>query len=589
MAERMPPVDVVVVGVGWTGSIIGKELAAAGLKVVALERGRDRQTVPDFQAPAMHDELKYSVQYGLMQDVARETVTFRNHAGETALPYRRIGSFLPGTGVGGAGVHWSGAVYRYTESDFKLRSHYTDRYGPDIFAADLTVQDWPLTYAELEPSYDRFERLCGIGGQAGNIGGKLQPGGNPFEAPRSRDFPNPPMTMPYASALFGKAAAELGYHPFPQPSANMSAPYVNSEGLQLHPCEYCGFCSNFGCEHFAKASPQACILPVALKNPNFSLRTDAYVLRITKTPDGRRATGVIYADGQGREIEQPADLVFLCAFPFNNTRLLLLSGIGAPYDPASGTGVVGRNFAYQTTSSVSLFFDDSVNVNPFMGAGALAVTIDDFNGDNFDHTGLGFVGGGYIQIQVVGGAPIKYHPAPAGTPRWGADFMRAIAGHYNHHASIGTSGSSMAHRGAYLDLDPTYKDAWGQPLLRMTFDFHDNDIRMSRFITDKGVEIGKQMGPRLVEPNYRTKPYSVVPYQTSHVVGGTAIGADPRTSVTNRYGQSWDVPNLFIAGASLFPQNTGYNPTLTVGAMTYWTVDAVKAQYLKAPGPLVTP
>jgi len=97
------------------------------------------------------------------------------------------------------------------------------------------------------------------------------------------------------------------------------------------------------------------------------------------------------------------------------------------------------------------------------------------------------------------------------------------------------------------------------------------------------------MGPRLVEPNYRTKPYSVVPYQTSHVVGGTAIGADPRTSVTNRYGQSWDVPNLFIAGASLFPQNTGYNPTLTVGAMTYWTVDAVKAQYLKAPGPLVTP
>jgi gluconate 2-dehydrogenase alpha chain len=104
----MKPVDVVLVGVGWVGSILAKELAQAGPSVVGLERGLPRYTVPDFQSPAMHDELKYAVRYGLMQDPSRETLTFRNHLDQEALPMRHLGSFLPGTGLGGAGVHCNG-------------------------------------------------------------------------------------------------------------------------------------------------------------------------------------------------------------------------------------------------------------------------------------------------------------------------------------------------------------------------------------------------------------------------------------------------------------------------------------------------
>lgn len=587
MTERLKPVDVVLVGVGWTGAIFAKELAEAGVRVVGLERGRMHDTVPDWQAPAMHDELKYAVRWAMFQDVARETLTFRNRPDQRALPMRQLGSFLPGTDVGGAGVHWNGQTFRFLPSDFALRTHYEKKYGRDIIDPDLTIQDWGITYEELEPYYDHFEKICGIGGKAGNLKGQRQAGGNPFEGTRSDEYPNPPMKQSHAGALFGAAAAKLGYHPFPVPSANLTRRYTNPFGAELKPCMYCGFCERFGCEHYAKASPQVCVLPFALANGNFELRTNAHVSRVLLSADRRRATGVLYVDGQGREFEQPADVVVLCAYGLWNVHLLLLSGIAAPYDPATGQGVVGRNYAYQTMSSVNVFYDQDVNINPFMGAGALGTVIDDFNGDNFDHAKQRFVGGAYIACYTTGGRPILYHPVPPGTPRWGAEWKKAVARHYNHTAGIGAHGSSAAHRNNYLSLDPTWKDAYGRPLLRLTFDFPDNDRRMSRFVTDRSEDVAKAMGGKVVRRNDLSDTYSVVPYQTTHNTGGAAMGADPRTSVVNKYLQSWDVPNLFVQGACVFPQNAGYNPTDTVGALAYWSVKALIDQYLKKPGPLV--
>jgi gluconate 2-dehydrogenase alpha chain len=395
------------------------------------------------------------------------------------------------------------------------------------------------------------------------------------------------MKQTYAGALFGKAAAKLGYHPFPVPSANTTRRYTNPYGAELKPCMYCGFCERFGCEHYAKASPQVCVLPFALKNRNFELRTQVHVGRVLLSPDRKRATGVMYVDAQGREFEQPAEVVVLCAYGLWNVHLLLVSGIGTPYDPASGQGLVGKNYAYQTMSSVTVFYGQDVNINPFMGAGALGTVIDDFNGDNFDHSKAGFVGGAYIACYNTGGRPIIYHPVPPGTPRWGLPWKQAVARHYNHTLGIGSHGSSMAHRANYLSLDPTWKDAFGRPLLRLTFDFPDNDKRMSKFLTDRAEEIAKTMGGKTVNRSDTSDTYSIVPYQTTHNTGGAIMGADPRTSVLNKYLQSWEVPNLFVQGACVFPQNAGYNPTDTVGALAYWSVKALIEQYLKKPGPLV--
>src|ERR1700754_1999639 len=222
MVTKLKEVDAVVVGLGWTGGIMSAELARAGLKVVALERGAPRDTDKDYAVPAIRDELRYVVRHDLMQTTARDTLTVRNNPTQEALPMRRLGSFLPGEVVGGSGVHWSGHTWRWTDMEFKVRSEYEQRYGKTFIPADMTIQDWGITYDELELYYDRFEYTAAVSGKAGNIGGQIQAGGNPFEAPRARDYPLPPLTPILASEMFNKAAKNAGYHPFPRPSANAS-------------------------------------------------------------------------------------------------------------------------------------------------------------------------------------------------------------------------------------------------------------------------------------------------------------------------------------------------------------------------------
>jgi gluconate 2-dehydrogenase alpha chain len=477
-------------------------------------------------------------------------------------------------------------TFRFLPSDFLARSHNIERYGAAAIPGTMTIQDWGVTYDELEPHYDKFEYLCGVSGRAGNLKGQAQDGGNPFEGARSRDYPNPPLDMVYGPTLFGGAAKELGYHPFPGPAANMSRPYTNPLGVSLGPCSYCGFCEKYGCGNYSKSSAQTTILPVLLRKDNFELRTESEVLKVNRDATGKRATGVTYIDMQGREFEQPAEIVILCAYITHNTHLMLVSGIGTPYDPKTGQGLVGKNYAYQITSSVNAFFDDKI-FNPFIGAGSLGIVIDDFNGDNFDHGGLGFIGGGYHACWNTGGRPIESHPTPAGTPNWGSKWKQAVAKSYLTTTTVATHGAVMSHRGNYLDLDPTYRDVYGRPLMRMTFDFTDNELKMSKYLTDRAAEIAKAMRPREIKVNARTGHYSIVPYQTTHNTGGTIMGTDPKSSVLNRYLQSWEVPNLFLMGAGAFPQNPGYNPTGTVAALAYWASDAIKTQYLKNPGPLV--
>src|SRR5277367_2264286 len=145
----------------------------------------------------------------------------------------------------------------------------------------------------------------------------------------------------------------------------------------------------------------------------------------------------------------------------------------------------------------------------------------------------------------------------------------------------------MSHRGNYLDLDPTYRDIHGRPLLRMTFDFTDNEHKMSDYLTDRIAEVGKAMNGREMKISKRKGSWDVVPYQTTHNTGGAIMGVDPGSSALNKYLQSWDVPNLFVMGATAFPQNAGYNPTNTVAALAYWSAEAIRTQYLKNPGPLV--
>ena len=588
-AIKKDPVDMVIVGFGWTGSLMAMELADSGLKILALERGEQRDTYPDFAYPRTADELTYGIRLKLFQNAARETVTVRHATADTAMPYRRFGSFLPGDGVGGAGVHWNGMLWRPLEADLKMRSTVIERYGENFIPQDMTVQDYPFTYAEMEPFFDKFEKICGTSGNAGNLNGEKLAGGNPFEAPRQNAYPTKVQKRQYGGELFAQAAEGLGYHPFTMPAAICTESFTNPYGVQLGVCNYCGFCERFGCFNYSKASPQTTVLPALYQYKNFELRTQAQVIRVNTDPSGKIATGVTYIDAQGQEIEQPASIVVLSTFQLNNVRLLLLSKIGKPCDPATGQGVVGKNYAYQMNGGFTLFYNKEKIFNPFAATGATGVFMDDFNAENFDHGSLGFVGGATISATTTGGRPIQQMSTPKEAPRWGSGWKQSIKDHYLHTMGVGSSGSVMPYKQCYLDLDPTYRDIHGQPLLRMTFDWQQNELKMTNFIKGKAEGIVKAMAPDSYQSGFKGMDahYDVRPYQSTHTTGGAIMGDNPKNSVVNKYLQSWDVPNVFVLGACCFPQNLAYNPTGIVGATALFAANAIRTQYLTNPGPLV--
>jgi gluconate 2-dehydrogenase alpha chain len=587
MATKLKDVDAVVIGLGFSGAILSRELTKAGLNVVALERGADRNPAEEFTLTRLRDELRYVIRLELMQDNSTDTISFRNTPDEPALPIRRFGAFLPGEGVGGTGIHWGALHWRFLPTDFRIRSVITEKYGAKAIPDTMTIQDWPVSYDEIEPHYDRFEKLCGVSGLAGNLKGARIAGGNPFEGPRSEHYPNKPIKTAVAPAMFATAAASLGYHPFPTPTATSSAPYVNPEGITLGACEYCGHCNRTACEANAKASPNVNIVPVLRTEPKFELRTRAFVTRLNYDKDAKRITSVLYTDMKtGEEYEQPAGIVILSSFVFGNTQQFLLAGVSEPYDPRTGKGVVGKNYCYQFEAGGEAFFEGR-ELNPFMGGPGMSIAIDDFNGENFDHSGLGFFGGGYIVCANGGAPPISGRVLPKGEPRWGVGWKQAEAKWYRCNSRFNTQGSVYAHRDNFMDLDPTYKDALGRPMIRLTYNATENDHKMSRYLVEKMEGVIKAMNPTHYDVHNRPKNFTIVPYQSTHCTGGTIMGADPNTSVVNRYLQAWDAHNLFVQGASVFPQQPGYNPTGTLGALAYWSAKAITEKYLKNPGPLI--
>ncbi|MEG0053047.1 MAG: GMC family oxidoreductase, partial [Comamonas sp.] len=312
MARIEKKKDVVIVGLGWTGSIAGIELAAEGLEIVALERGGDQNTVPEFKYPNQIDELTFGVRLKNMQRPKQATVTVRRNDGEIALPYRAMGSFLPANGVGGAGTHWNGLLWRPQPEEIQLRSYVKQRWGESIIPEGMNLMDYPVSYDELEPFFTQFDEAAGISGKAGNLKGQIQQGGNPFEGWRSKEYPMPPLPATYDSAKFQAVANQMGLHPFTAPAGIASTSYVNPYGMQMAPCNFCGFCERFGCYQYSKSSPQTAILDALKRKKNFSYRTHCEVLRVESSEDGKTATGVTYFDSNtNEEVFQPADLVIL--------------------------------------------------------------------------------------------------------------------------------------------------------------------------------------------------------------------------------------------------------------------------------------
>ncbi|KOR83306.1 GMC family oxidoreductase [Peribacillus frigoritolerans] len=571
MAKKLPKVPVVVVGMGWAGGIIASELTKAGIKVVGLERGKERD-MSDYLM--VHDELRFQHREELMQDLSKETITHRNNQKMRALPMRNYGTFIVGEGLGGAGSHWNGQTYRFLPYDFEIKSLTEKRYGKNKIKSDYPIQDWGITYDQIEPYYDTFEKMAGISGETVKLYGK-----------RSNPYPTGPMIKTPVLAEFEQAAKKLGYKPYMIPSANLSENYENPDGISRSACQYCAFCENFGCEYGAKADPVVTVIPVAKKTGNLDLRTYSNVTRILN--DGTKATGVIYVDTfTGEEFEQPAEVVVLASYVFNNVRLLLNSNLGIPYDPKTRNGVIGKNYCYQVSSGYSSLYYNDREFNIYGGAGALGIEIAEFTGDNFDHTDVNFLHGAGIRTTQYGNRPIANNNSPIGTPSWGAEFKKQSIKYANSILQVKSQGASMPHIQNYLDLDPTYKDVYGMPLLRMTYDYTAQDRELVKYMAKVTRSIAKKMGPDHIDTVAEQADFNVNTDTNTHNTGGVIMGADPKNSAVNTYLQMWDAENVFVAGSSAFPHNSSFNPTGTLGAFSYRAAEGI-VKYLKKGGSLV--
>ncbi len=575
--KTLRPVNVVMVGGGWTGLAMAKEIThRTSLNVLVLERGLPRKASEYMEGM---DELDYSIRLKMMQNIADETLTHRHSMKDPAMPVRQYGSFLPGSGVGGAGEHWNGMSFRFLESQFVLKTHLKEKYGSRKLPEDLAVEDWGVRYSDLEPYYWKAEQMLGISGKAGNLRGVKQPGGNIFEGPRSHEYPLPPLKMAYAPSLFRDAAEKLGYHPFPYPAANASEAYKNPDGVSRAGCAYCGYCDRFGCMIGAKAQPSNTLMPILSRTKSFAIRTGCWIRKVVTK--GGRATGVQYVDAKGDEVFQPADVVFLGAFTLNNVKLLLLSGIGTPYDPATGKGTLGRNLTHQVFGvATQVYFDKPMNL--FMGAGSLGVMVSDFDGDHGFDGSEPIVRGGTVWMTATGNRPIATFgmmPTGVASSNWGSGWKAAALAWRDRVGAMGCAGEHMAYRTNYMDLDPIYKDKMGDPLIRFTLDWTEHEHQQRLHAAQIQGKIAKAMGFPYQEAKPTKAKYNVTQYQTTHVQGGTIMGTSPDRSVVDTNLRHWDVKNLYVMGASTFPQNASGNPTLTALATVYKAADTFVAAH----------
>ena len=557
-AQRLAMTDVAIIGLGAAGGMAAMALTRAGLEVVALEAG-DRLSPRDFAS----DEIRNDIRNWMgRRKFNHEIPTQRTSPTETAR--RPTFAVAMGNAVGGSSINYAAFSWRLQPWNFHARRATVKRYGAAAIPAGSTLVDWPLCYQDLEPYYDRAERLIGVAGRAGNIRGRLQPGGNPFEGPRAREYPMPPLRRSGYNHLMEGAARRLGWHPFPAPAAIATE---SEDGRET--CTYCGFCNYNGCYTNAKGSVSLNVIPAAERTGHLRTVTRARVLSIATGRDGR-VTGVVYVRG-GRKYFQPAKLVVLSAFTYENTRLLLVSRSRAyPKGLANRTGQVGRHAMTHVYVSVCGSFAGR-RLNRYSGPSGQSVNVDDWAGDNFDHRGLGFVGGGTL------GAPMEGKPigtassTPPTVPRWGSAWKAFLKANGD---SIGLSFGqieSLPYEDVYFDLDPHTRDAIGMPVIRITYGLHQNEQRAGVYVIDRATEWLKESGAAETWIRIPPAPLAV----NAHVYGGTRMGDDPDHSVVDRWCLAHDAPNLAILGASTWPTCGGHNPALTIQALALRTADHI--------------
>ena len=539
-------VDAVVVGSGAGGGIVAKELATAGLSVVVFERGQ-MHGAADFN----HSELgsQYSVPPAYGPTVFANPRTFRYTDREVAhLVYPGVNDEYGKTAaaVGGGTLAYGGASWRFKREDFRMKSTYGAIAG-------TSIEDWPITYDDLEPFYEKAEYELGVSGLAG---------ADPFAEPRKKPYPLPPLPINPQGEIVRDAGLRLGWHPFPPPFAILTEPYKGRTA-----CIQCVWCLAHACEVEAKSGTQVTMLPLALKTGKCELRKNSFVTRILTDAKGR-PSGVQYYDVNKQGHEQHADLIIVACSATESARLLLNSANKFhPSGLGNSSGQVGRNLNDHTGGDSYGIFEREIPHDKGPGPSIA------FNDWNHSHA-PGIPGGGYIYNYYCT-LPIEFaQTRPPGEVMWGKAHKEFQKKYFHRYIHLGSNCQALPQEKNYVDLDPRVRDAWGMPVARITHSWCDTDMKIANFVMEKGEQLLKEAGAIKTWKGVNARGGV-----NDHQNGTCRMGNDTKTSVVSRYCQSHDVDNLFVTDGSVLVTDAGFNPALTIQALAFRAADYIKKEW----------
>jgi choline dehydrogenase-like flavoprotein len=543
--------DVLIMGSGAGGGPAAYVLTKAGLKVLVLEAGMNR--FEGLDDPNVHptpsfsnDELKFAYRHFLTPDPLVEPRTFRPTATSGDRTY--VGDFqsLPKT-VGGGAVHADLKMPRFLPQDFTLGTDLKNQFGANF-------ADWPVTYDMLEPFYLYCERALGVQGLAG---------ANPFEGPRSGPFPMPPGVPMYVAELASEGLTSLGYHPFPYPMAVNSRPYDGRP-----PCVDCGFCSGYGCPSNAKGSPAVTMLRKALLSGNCQLVTQTRAVKLLVNGARNTVTAVQCLGPTGEPVTYSADRYVLAMSPIEDARLLLLSDRGGA-GIGNSNGQVGRNLMFHYQTGVIGIFKERVHGHrgktvshgfcDFRGkpndpehplAGIVELSGSEFLLDeaNYYRQILGALGG-------FSGAKLK-------------TLMRESPGR-DRVLAMALQAEDAPQLSNCVDLDPAVKDMDGLPVPRITYSNSPFELSAAAFYSPKLLDIMGAAGCTYAAIGPTGLPAS------AHIMGTLRMGPDSKTSVCDPTGRFHEVGNLYNTDGALFPTSSGFNPTMTLVALSTYVASGM--------------
>jgi len=531
-------VDVCVVGSGAGGGTLAWWLAKAGAKVVVLEKG-PYLDLADF---AKHDEI--AVTRGGMF-VPPPTLEPHLVQDRPDGPFRRTDDGWIANCVGGGTVHMSGYFLRLHPDDMRQRSVYGQAEGS-------SVEDWPVSYQELEPWYERAEMLLGVSGDASR---------NPFEPPRLKPYPLPPLAEHAITDRLDEAAGRLGWHPYPTPRAVLSRPYDGRPG-----CNYCGHCGNFGCWNGSKSSVLATFVPKALATGRCRIVPKAMVTEVIAGNDGT-AKGVRWLDEGGALHELRARVVVVSCSTIESARLLLNSRSKRfPNGLANGEGQVGRNLCFSANASVlaELHRDGGgKGISGLMdGRGAwLGRSVQDF----YVTPGQAMPKAGTLRFDIVPPNPIanaQMASMSVDPPLWGKALQDEMQRRFHESRTLAAEifAEFVPMPSSFVDVDPDVRDRFGLPVARIRVRHHPYNGHATGFLADRAADLFREMGCDKVWMRSRLGTTWVLQH------GAVRFGDDPRKSVLDRDCRAHEVPNLYVVDGGFMPTSGSVPTTLTIQA-----------------------